>query len=73
MIGTPTYMAPEQMRTARSTDPRSDIWSMGVVMYQMLAGRPPFEAETYAELVLKVGIEPPSPLHVALPAGLDRS
>ena len=71
VIGTPTYMAPEQMRTARSTDPRSDIWSMGVVMYQMLAGRPPFEAETYAELVIKVGTEPPTPLHVAMPPGLD--
>ena len=71
VVGTPTYMAPEQMRTARSTDPRSDIWSMGVVMYQMLAGRPPFEAETYAELVMKVGMEPPAPLHVALPPGLD--
>ena len=54
-------MAPEQMKCARSTDPRSDIWSIGVVMYQLLAGRPPFEAETYAELVLKVGTEPPAP------------
>ncbi len=72
VVGTPTYMAPEQMRTARSTDPRSDIWSMGVVMYQMLVGRPPFEAETYAELVLKVGTEPPTPMFgVQLPAGLD--
>ena len=71
VIGTPTYMAPEQMRTARQTDPRSDIWSMGVVMYQMLAGRPPFEAETYAELVLKVGTEPPAPLHAPMPPGLD--
>jgi serine/threonine-protein kinase len=71
VIGTPTYMAPEQMRTARHTDPRSDIWSMGVVMYQMLAGRPPFEAETYAELVLKVGTEPPAPLHAPMPPGLD--
>jgi len=70
VIGTPTYMAPEQMRQARSTDPRSDVWAMGVVMYQMLAGRPPFEAETYAELVLKVGTDPPAPLHVALPNGL---
>jgi serine/threonine-protein kinase len=70
VIGTPTYMAPEQMKTARSTDPRSDIWSMGVVMYQLLAGRPPFEAETYAALVLMVGHEPPAPLHVPVPAGL---
>jgi serine/threonine-protein kinase len=71
VIGTPTYMAPEQMVSARSTDPRSDIWSIGVVMYQLLAGRPPFEAETYAQLVLKVGTAPPSPLHVALPPGLQ--
>jgi serine/threonine-protein kinase len=70
VIGTPTYMAPEQMRTARSTDPRSDIWSMGVVMYQMLAGRPPFESETYAALVLMVSNEPPAPLHIPIPAGL---
>jgi serine/threonine-protein kinase len=71
VVGTPTYMAPEQMKTARETDPRSDIWSMGVVMYQMLAGRPPFEAETYAALVLMVGHEPPAPLHVQLPPGLQ--
>ncbi|HEY5945709.1 MAG TPA: serine/threonine-protein kinase, partial [Kofleriaceae bacterium] len=71
VIGTPTYMAPEQMVSARSTDPRSDIWSIGVVMYQLLAGRPPFEAESYAQLVLRVGTAPPSPLHVALPPGLQ--
>jgi serine/threonine protein kinase len=39
-------------------------------MYQLLAGRPPFEAETYAALVLMVGHEPPAPLHDAVPAGL---
>jgi serine/threonine-protein kinase len=72
VIGTPTYMAPEQMVSARATDPRSDIWSIGVVMYQMLAGRPPFEAETYAQLVIKVGTELPSPLHVQLPPGLQQ-
>jgi serine/threonine protein kinase len=70
VIGTPTYMAPEQMVSARSTDPRSDVWSIGVVMYQMLEGRPPFEAESYAELVLKVGGGAPTPLHVTLPPGL---
>jgi serine/threonine-protein kinase len=71
VIGTPTYMAPEQMQTARSTDPRSDVWSMGVVMYQMLAGRPPFEAENYAQLVLMVAKDPPAQFSVALPGGLQ--
>ena len=70
VIGTPTYMAPEQMKNGRSADPRSDIWSLGVVMYQLLNGRPPFSGESYADLILKVGTEPPSPMHVTLPNGL---
>ncbi|MDB4963081.1 MAG: Serine/threonine-protein kinase pkn3 [Myxococcales bacterium] len=70
VIGTPTYMSPEQMKSGRDTDARSDIWSMGVVIYQLLQGQPPFSGESYAELVIKVGTEPPSPIHVQLPAGL---
>jgi eukaryotic-like serine/threonine-protein kinase len=70
VIGTPSYMAPEQMKSGRSADPRSDIWSMGVVMYQLIAGHPPFSGETYAELVLKVGLEPASPIQVPMPPGL---
>ncbi|TMQ17327.1 MAG: serine/threonine protein kinase, partial [Deltaproteobacteria bacterium] len=70
VIGTPSYMAPEQMKSGRSADPRSDVWSIGVVMYQLINGRPPFSGESYAELVLKVGLEPPAPIGVPLPAGL---
>jgi serine/threonine protein kinase len=70
VIGTPSYMAPEQMKSGRSADPRSDIWSMGVVMYQLISGHLPFSGESYAELVLKVGLEPPAPLPVPLPGGL---
>ena len=70
VLGTPTYMAPEQMKSGRSADARSDIWSMGVVMYQMLTGRPPFGGESYAALVLQVNGEPPAPMMVPLPAGL---
>ncbi len=70
VIGTPSYMAPEQMKSGRQADARSDIWSMGVVMYQLLQGRGPFQGESYAELCIKVGSEPPMPLHVPLPTGL---
>ena len=70
VIGTPSYMAPEQMKSGRSADPRSDIWSIGVVMYQLLTGRPPFYGESYADLVLKVGLEAPAPIPIPLPTGL---
>jgi eukaryotic-like serine/threonine-protein kinase len=70
VIGTPTYMAPEQMKSGRSADARSDIWSIGIVMYQLLNGRPPFLGESYAELVFKVGADAPQPIQVPLPAGL---
>jgi serine/threonine protein kinase len=71
VIGTPSYMAPEQMKSGRDADPRSDIWSLGVVMYQLIVGRPPFSGDSYAELVLKVGLEPPAPIPVPVPTGLD--
>ncbi|HEY4177292.1 MAG TPA: serine/threonine-protein kinase [Kofleriaceae bacterium] len=70
IIGTPAYMAPEQMKSAKLSDARSDVWSMGVVIYQLLAGRTPFEGETYAELVIKVAAEAPTPLNIPLPPGL---
>jgi serine/threonine-protein kinase len=71
VIGTPSYMAPEQMKSGRSADPRSDVWSIGVVMYQMITGRTPFSGESYAELVLKVGLEQPTPIAVPMPSGLN--
>jgi serine/threonine protein kinase len=50
VVGTPAYMAPEQMMSPRGVDQRTDIWSMGIVMYQLLTGRLPFQSEQYAEL-----------------------
>jgi len=62
VIGTPSYMAPEQMRSSRQADARSDIWSMGVVLYEMLEGQKPFRSEAYSDLCLKVGMDPPEPM-----------
>lgn len=62
ILGSPAYMSPEQMRSCRDVDPRADVWSLGVVMYQLLAGRLPFEASTLPDLCLKVTKERPPPL-----------
>src|SRR5579859_1476309 len=49
-MGSPFYMSPEQMRTPRNVDARSDIWALGAILYDLLAGRPPYVAETIPQL-----------------------
>jgi serine/threonine-protein kinase len=61
-VGTPTYMSPEQARGDADVDGRADLYSLGVVGYQMLAGEPPFSAPNTPALLLKHVIEPPPPL-----------
>jgi eukaryotic-like serine/threonine-protein kinase len=70
MVGTPAFMAPEQMRSATKADHRSDLWSIGVVLYQLLTNRLPFEGESFTELCLRVTMEAPMPFSVPLPPGL---
>src|SRR5262249_13082945 len=50
VMGSPLYMSPEQMRTPRAIDARTDIWSIGAVLYDLLGGRPPYVADTIAQL-----------------------
>ena len=55
IVGSPVYMSPEQMRSSRCTDRRSDIWSMGVILYEFLAqGHSPFAAPTLVEICARV-------------------
>jgi eukaryotic-like serine/threonine-protein kinase len=68
MLGSPLYMAPEQMRSSRDVDARGDVWALGVVLFELLTGRSPFEAETMPELCLKIVQEPPLPLAELRPA-----
>ncbi len=62
MLGSPMYMAPEQMRSSRNVDSRADVWALGVVLFELLTQRMPFEAETLPELCLKVVSDPPQSL-----------
>jgi serine/threonine-protein kinase len=70
LLGTPAYMSPEQMRSARMVDSRTDIWSLGTVLYELLEGHRPFEAESFSEMCVKVAVDPPSPMTNA-PADLQ--
>ena len=74
IVGTPQYMAPEQVREEPCTW-RSDMFSLGIVVYELLTGRPPFEGDTDYALMYKITHEepiPPSTLRPSLPPQIDK-
>ena len=75
LVGTPAYAAPERLRGDDRRDPRLDVYSIGVVLFEMLAGRRPFDAPSFRELAKKVrGEAPPSLTSIRkdIPKGLDK-
>jgi len=69
IAGTLSYMAPEVLR-GQPADQRSDIWALGVVLYEIAAGKQPFQGQTGFELTAAILREPPAPLAPQAPAGL---
>lgn len=75
MMGSPLYMSPEQMRSTRNVDLRTDIWALGVIFYEMVTGSLPFIANSVPELSAKVLLEAHEPLSSRrpdLPVALER-
>jgi serine/threonine-protein kinase len=71
VMGTPQYMSPEQCRDARDVDHRADIYSLGIVLHEMVAGVPPFASHSWGELVhMHIGVPPPA-LRSARPEAPD--
>jgi serine/threonine-protein kinase len=59
VFGSPTYMSPEQIRSSKNVDERSDVWSLGVALFEMLTGKLPFVADNVAGLLASVIADPP--------------
>jgi serine/threonine protein kinase len=68
LLGTPLYMAPEQVQASREVDGRADLWSLGVIAYELVVGRAPFPSTNVADLFVEILARP-----IPLPSTVDRS
>jgi serine/threonine protein kinase len=68
LLGSPWYMSPEQIAAPRKVDARSDIWSVGIILFQLLAGRMPFDSMHLVQLCVSITQDPTPPLRQWAPA-----
>jgi serine/threonine-protein kinase len=67
-LGSPRYMSPEQVRDARAVDTRTDVWSLGVILYELVSGRPAFQASTHSGIYAAIVADAPPSLAAICPA-----
>ncbi|HEX3760050.1 MAG TPA: serine/threonine-protein kinase [Kofleriaceae bacterium] len=71
VIGSPAYMSPEQMRSAKLVDTRTDLWSLGVILYQLVVGQVPWNGDTLPMLCFRITSDPPPPFPDRQHAGFE--
>jgi serine/threonine-protein kinase len=75
LVGSPVYMSPEQMEASKDVDSRTDIWSLGIILFELLSDRVPFEGEAVTELAIRIATAAPlrlRDLRPEVPVGLDQ-
>ncbi len=76
VMGSPHYMSPEQMESSRDVDARTDIWALGVILYELLSGKVPFGGASLPEVCMAIALKSPPPLHnfrPDAPANIEQS
>jgi eukaryotic-like serine/threonine-protein kinase len=73
VMGSPGYMSPEQLRSTKDCDARTDIWALGVILYELATGRTPFGGDSITELALRVAMDPTPAMQLpGVPAGFEQ-
>ncbi|WP_170229113.1 serine/threonine-protein kinase [Polyangium fumosum] len=76
VVGSPRYTSPERLRDPTDVDPRTDIWSLGIVLHELLTGHSPFEAKTISSLYFRIAADPPARVRDVrpdVPEGLEKA